>query len=109
MIYNLVRNDTRPILRFTCKDDDGSVIDLTSATKVYFTFKKSGATEKKFKKECSVVNPPTSGIATYSWGATDLAETGYFEGEIEIVFNDGTKQTTADKIGFNVREDLDNA
>ena len=107
MSIKLVKNDTRPVLQFTCKDDAGVIIDLTNATAVNFIFKKSGATIVKFKRECSITYP-LLGICNYSWQSGDLNESGYFEGEVEITFNDGTKQTVADKLGFDVRADLDN-
>jgi len=106
-IIKLVKNDTRPSLRFTCKDDDDNIIDLSTATKIYFIFKKFGEDEEKFKKECTIISP-TEGIIQYSWEEDDLDESGQFEGEIEIDFSDGTKQTCVDKILFNIRNDLDN-
>lgn len=51
--------------------------------------------------------PGSGGRVQFNWGATDLSQpAGDYEGEIEITFSDGTKQTVYDLLKFKIREDF---
>jgi hypothetical protein len=42
-----------------------------------------------------------------AWGANDLSQSaGDYEGEIEITFSDGTKETIYDLLKFKIRDDF---
>jgi hypothetical protein len=119
----LVEGDTRPRLIFTLKDKDGDVIDLSSAT-VLFKMRPLGQSTLKAEVACTKLSgltdedgsvsydPPynASGVGgriRVDWGANDLDTAGRYEAEIEITYNDGTKQTVYDKISVTIRGDMD--
>jgi hypothetical protein len=47
----------------------------------------------------------TQGIAIIVWGATDLSQTpGDYDGEVEILFATGMRQTVYDVLKFRLRD-----
>ena len=107
MVIELVQWDTSPNLELTCKDDTGEIIDLTDTTEVFFIFRKMGASEMLFKRTVVVQDPPTDGKVALTWEEDDLAVVGHYIGELEINFDDGTKQSSG-RLYFKVRAQLDN-
>ena len=108
-MIDLIQNDTKPTLRFTCREGDcgetGTAINLTSCI-VKFIFKKalsSGA--YKFKRLCDIVDAP-NGICEYSWQSNDLDTVGDYVGELEITFPDSKIQTNYNLINFKIRKEL---
>jgi hypothetical protein len=119
----LVEGDTRPRLVFTLRDTDGTPIDV-SAAEVRFKMRTIGSTTLKADVICAnlsgllqddgtiLYDPPynVSGVGgriRVDWSASDLDTAGRYEAEIEITYNDGTKQTVYDKIPVTIRSDLD--
>jgi hypothetical protein len=100
---NLVKGDTLPALVFTVSRG-GVVLNLTGAT-VKFKFKPAagGAQVNPAADTCTLTDP-TNGVATYSWGANDLATAGEYIGELEITFAGGTIQTGFDQYLMIVRD-----
>lgn len=108
-MIELIQKDTKPTLRFTCKEGScgevGKVIDLTGCT-VRFIFKKALVSGTyKFKRLCDIVDAP-NGICEYSLQADDLDTAGAFSGELEITFPDGKIQTNYEVINFMIRKEL---
>tara|TARA_R110000851_G_scaffold193630_1_gene344363 strand:+ start:542 stop:889 length:348 start_codon:yes stop_codon:yes gene_type:complete len=103
----LVSSDTGPQLQFTVTDSlTGAAVDLTSAT-VTMHFRAVGTTTNLFSRTCAVSSPPADGVAVLSWQSTDLnRDAGDYEGELETVLSDGTRQTVYDTIQFRLREDF---
>ena len=53
------------------------------------------------------VTDSLTGVAVLSWQSTDLDRAaGDYEGELETVLSDGTRQTVYDTIQFRLREDF---
>ena len=51
--------------------------------------------------------PGAGGRVQFNWGSTDLIQAaGDYEGEIEISYSDGSKQTVFDLLKFKLREDF---
>jgi hypothetical protein len=49
----------------------------------------------------------SGGRVQFNWGSTDLIQAaGDYEGEIEISYSDGSKQTVFDLLKFKLREDF---
>jgi hypothetical protein len=49
----------------------------------------------------------SGGRVQFNWGSTDLVQpAGDYEGEIEITYADGAKQTVFDLLKFKLREDF---
>jgi hypothetical protein len=117
---NLVTGDTLPELTFTLKDSNtaaaGTTLDedndatwapinLTGAS-VRFRIRELGSTTVKSTLTCTVTDATGGKVATdFPEGTLDTA--GTFEGELEITFSDGGKQTVNDLIKLKVRSDFD--
>src|ERR1044072_2092533 len=88
MAFTMKRNDLRPYLDAQFFEPDGvTPLDLTSATAVFMVCRLKGtapADPPKFKKECDIAAPPTSGVVQYRWEDTDTDTVGQFEYEFEI-------------------------
>lgn len=109
MMVELTQNDTRPILRFTCREDGcgeiGDVINLTGCT-VKFIFRKAfGSETYKFKRLCDITDAE-NGVCEYVWQADDLDTIGDYLGEIEITFPDGKIQSNYNTINFKIKKEL---
>jgi len=109
MMIELIQNDLKPAIRFTCKEDGcgevGEVINLTGYT-VKFIFKKAfGSGTYKFKRLCDVTDAE-AGVCEYFWQTGDLDTVGDFLGELEITDPAGKIQTNYNLINFHVRKEL---
>lgn len=104
----LVRGDTGPQIRITLTDDlTDSPQDLTRAT-VTLHFREGETGTYLFSRQ-AYVNPETApqGIAIFQWQTGDLdREAGYYEGEIEVVYPTGLRQTVYETLKFIIREDF---
>jgi hypothetical protein len=104
----LVRGDTKPQLRLTLTNEtSGQPINLTGAT-VTLHFRAADANTILFSRP-ALVNPQyaTEGICYINWEEGDLdQEMGNYEGEIEIVLSDGSRETLYEILKFKLREDF---
>jgi len=108
-MIELIQNDTKPILRFTCREDGcgetGDAIILTGCS-VKFIFKKAFRSGVyKFKRLCDITDAE-AGVCEYSWQTDDLDTVGDFLGEIEITFPDGRIQSNYNTINFKIKKEL---
>lgn len=104
----LVQGDTAPQLRFTLTDDlTGNAINLTGAT-VTLHFRAVGETAPLFSRAAVISNETaTSGLCVVAWQAGDLnVAAGDYEGEVEVVLANGTRETIFELLKFKVREDF---
>lgn len=117
---NLVTGDTLPELTFSLKDSNtaapGLVLDennsdtwapvnVTGAT-VKLRLRELGGTTVKSTLTCTITDGAAGKVATdFPEGTLDTA--GTFEGELELTFANGGKQTVNDLIKFKVRSDFD--
>lgn len=99
----LVQNDTLPFLDFTI-EKDGVAVNLTSAT-VVFSMKNDKGVRKIDKQACSLVTP-LSGICRYELQLGDTDTAGTFNGEIQITFPGGTKQTSFENIPVVIKGEI---
>lgn len=99
----LVQGDTRPYIRATLKDADGTVIDVSGAT-VNFKFRQAGSLTTLFTVVCSKPNGGSDGLVVFNFpqGALNI-DPGAYEGELEIVYGAGDVQTVYDILKFSVR------
>lgn len=104
----LVRGDTGPQIKLTLTNEaTGLPLDLTSATGSLH-FRLVGSTEVLFSRAL-FIEPSTAadGVAYVIWLEGDLArDPGSYEGEIEIILQDGTRQTVYDLMKFRLRSDF---
>jgi len=117
---DLVKGDDLPLLNITLRDsndaDTGKVLslvdpstwkplDLTTMTAVVMKFRKIGTTSPLITISCTRLVPFVDGVIQMAWGTTSLdGESGDYEGEIEITYNNGKVLTIADKFKFIVRD-----
>lgn len=104
----LVQGDTRPALICTLTDENtGDPIPLSGAT-VYLKFRQVGSTTLRATLTGTVTNA-AGGVVAFYWAQVPTVldgPAGDYEGEIEIVFGDGTIQTVYDPLKFKLREDF---
>jgi hypothetical protein len=104
----LVQGDTRPALVCTLSDENtGNPITLNGAT-VYLKFRQVGSTTLKATLTGTISNA-AGGVVVFYWAQVPTSldgPAGDYEGEIEIVFSDGTIQTVYDPLKFKLREDF---
>jgi hypothetical protein len=111
MIYPIVQGDSAPQLEVTLtRDDDGSAVDLTQMLEGKLRFRAKGS--KTILSTLTGFNPfgtKAQGLVYFAFGQPDLASlpAGYYEGEIEIVYTYGKKETCYEVINFHLREDFD--
>ena len=105
-VFYIKQGDTSPYLQVTLKDGDGAVVNLTGATAV-FSMRRGGSTTVS-EQSATVVSPATAGVVRYTWGASDTATPGMYEGEFEVTFSGGEIQTypNAGYIEINVLEQI---
>jgi hypothetical protein len=101
----LVQNDTAPSIDVALTDEsDGSPVDVSNAGDIVrFYFRKLGASALKATIVCTKPNGGADGLVRISWGASDLDTPGEYEGEIEITFNAGQKQSVYDILSLTIR------
>jgi hypothetical protein len=102
----LVKNDTGPQIQVTLTDDaTGAAINLSGATATLHL--KSLATGTVVLSRAMIIpeTTATQGIALVVWGSSDLNQTpGDYDGEIEVVFSSGMRQTVYDVLKFRIRD-----
>lgn len=105
----LVQGDTGPQIKLTLtRSDTGEAIDLTEASTCQLHFRQQYSTTKLFTlSNESSTQDQSSGIAIFAFGSSDLNLTaGDYEGEVEIVFNSGVRETVFETVNFVLREDF---
>jgi hypothetical protein len=120
----LVQGDTKPALIVSLTDENSSEpIGINGAT-VRLYFRALGDTtilatltgtllagkvleDGTINSASPFDTPGAGGRVQFNWGANDLTQpAGDYEGEIEITYGDGTKQTVYDLLKFKLREDF---
>ena len=100
----LVKDDTFPPLEFSVIKD-GSPVDLTGSTILFYMKNSSTGTVKVNGGSCTITDA-TNGKCRYTWGATDLDTAGDYVGEIQITFAGGAIQTSYSEFNLVIRVDL---
>jgi hypothetical protein len=105
-VIKLVRNDNRPEITLTLRDEStDAVINLTGTEAV--KFRKKGTTTVLATLSCTHVTDGTDGKTRFKFSGAALdVDAGNYEGEIEITFAGGDKQTVYDTLQFKVREEF---
>lgn len=102
----LVQGDTRPQIQVTVTDEvTGAAINLTGAQPRMY-FRAVGSTQV-LDTLLGVVTDGLAGKTVFAWNPTTLnVPAGDYEGEVEITFQDGSRQSVFSAIKFKVREDF---
>ena len=118
----VVQYDTRPTLQLVSYDAcTNDLLDISDpATIPYFLLKQVGKTDAKEQIEMqklpgvvaddgTVSYPPeyqlpgSGGRAEVHWNPTSLDTAGSFEGRTQVVWNDGTQQTSKEAVKITVK------
>jgi hypothetical protein len=104
----LVRKDTGPQVQLTLTDDaTGAAVNLSGATATLHL--KSLTTGTTVLSRALTIPPSTAsqGVAVIVWSTGDLDQTpGDYDGEVEIVFTSGMRQTVYDVLKFRIRDEF---
>lgn len=118
---NYVVNDTMPDVSVIVRDsstgavgvtydennsDTWAPIDLTDLNQVFLRIRKLGETTISQTVQ-GIVADAAAGKVLFNFANDPFTSSGTFEGEVELTYDDGGKQTLFDLIKFKVREDFD--
>ena len=99
----LVQGDTRPIIRLTLKHSDGSALDVGDAT-VRLHFRAAGAESVLATIPCTYETDGSDGSVLLQFPAGTLnVEPGQYEGEVEVDYGGGERQTVYEILKFQLR------
>ena len=104
----LVQGDTGPQIKVVMtRDDTGVAEDITDATTTLHFRRKFTDTVLFSISGQSTPDEALEGTAifVFSNGQLDL-DAGEYEGEVEVVFDTGTRETIYEKIDFLMRKDF---
>lgn len=86
--FVLKQGDTSPSLAITLMDAAGNPVDLTGAS-VRFHMKPIDSPTVKIDATATVTDA-ANGKVRYDWQTGDSDTLGFFQGEFEVTFSDGT-------------------
>ena len=104
--YFLKTGDRGRSIRYALLAPDGTAIDLTGAT-VRFLMRSRSTGVTVVAAVATVVAAP-SGIVQYDWQIADVGSEDIFNGEFEVTYSDGRKETfpNFDYIEIIIKGDL---
>ena len=107
--FKIKRNDTRPYLAAQILQSNGSAVDLTNTSSVYFNLSTNDNTFTPVFSGLAVITGSATGEVQYQWSDGDTNRSGLYLGEFQVNFLDTTKLTVpADhSFGVNIFEDYD--
>jgi len=124
-VINHVQNDLRPKRVLTLTDENDVPVDLTigGVSSIQMHMREKGSDELKATVQCTMLSGvvQADGTVSYSppydvagrggriqieWTLLSVDTAGVFEGEFELVFGDGSTQTTFKTTTINIRDDI---
>ena len=105
----IVQGDSGPQIKVTLtRSDTGSAVDLTEASTCKLHFRKKNSDTNLFSlSNQSVAQDQGNGIAIFVFSGNQLdIAAGNYEGEVEVVFNSGARETVFDTLEFVLRADF---
>lgn len=95
------------MFRFTIKDEDGVIVNLTNATAAKCHIRKEDATSNEFTgadEDAVIQSPETDGRINYTLPTGGIDEAGSYSGQLIITFPGGGQPT--ERFRFQVEEGL---
>jgi len=113
-IVSLVKGDTVANLKVSLvREDNNTAFGIAEASTVNLHVRKKGTTTPVYTiPKDATLSSEASGILIFKMGTTGVfldqntVTEGYYEGEIELIFTDGTTQTVYETVPFQVRDDF---
>jgi hypothetical protein len=88
--FKIKRNDTKPYLAVRIQKDDGTDVDLTTGSYIYFNLATNDNNFTPLLSGTCVVTGSTTGQCEYRWATGDTNRSGTFLGEFEVTFSGPT-------------------
>lgn len=88
--FRIKEGDREPPLTATLVDAQGDPLDLSAASGVQFLMRPTGVPTALVSAAATILG---TGAVRYLWSATDTGAAGTFEGEFEVLYANGKKQT----------------
>jgi hypothetical protein len=111
MTFLIKRGDTGPAIEFTLRDQNGNRVDISGYQDINFYMRdvEEGllAVENNVSGGVGVADAERGNVY-YEWESGDTDEIGNYHAELEVIYNDGTRETFPNKgfIDIEVTEDL---
>jgi hypothetical protein len=108
-VIKLVKNDTYPFVRVTLLNslDDTPINVADGGTVVRVYFRAVGSTTLLSTLTCTKPNGGTDGVVQFNFPDPTLdVAPGLYEGEVEITYTSGDKQTVYDVLKFKLRDEF---
>lgn len=106
--YVVKAHDQLPSVQAALTTATGPV-DLTEATGVSFIMQPTAGGATKVNAAAVIVSPATSGVVRYDWAVGDTNTAGDYQGEWQVTWTGGRKQTfpTVGYHSITIAPDLD--
>ena len=91
MPFYMKTNDTSPAIEAVLKDGNGAVVSLIGAS-VSFHMRAIGVSDAKVSSSATI-SDAANGVVYYQWQPSDTSEVGSYEGEFEVTYTGGEKET----------------
>lgn len=89
--FEIKQDATQPFLRVEFLDGDGTAVDLTNGSNIYFKLATNDNQYTPIFSGAATITGSTTGLVEYRWNASDTARSGLFLAEFHTTFSDGTK------------------
>jgi len=109
VVFDIKRNDTKPYLAVQLLEANGSAVNLTTGSYIFFNL---GTNDNNFSPVLSgnaTITGSATGNVEYHWGPGETNRSGLFLGEFEVTFNDSTVLTLPSdhSLFVKINEDYD--
>jgi len=106
-VFEIKRNDTKPVLGVTLQYTNGSAVDLTGGS-VFFNMASNDNLFTSIFSGAAVITGSDTGQVEYRWSGTDTNRSGTYLGEFECEWTGSTMTLPSDhSLIVKIFEDYD--
>jgi len=103
-VMRWIKGDHTNTIQWTCTDENGDAIDLSSVSTVTLKIGRIGESSNLVEKTGSVTDA-ANGVAQFTFGADDLATAGYYDAHIELDYSSDAHRTLR-PMSIQILEDM---